>query len=117
MAKYWSLLRHSDGRGLSDVFTWRNKSAIYYRSYRITKLDSVFVDKTYFQGLDAATIRCDQRIQHLGGHRKAIFGQREPQFIVARDHNIWETTKRLFTDGGRHNLLWRQATLIEEWEN
>ena len=65
----------------------------------------------------ATTVGCGQRTQHLRGHRKAICGQRTPEFIVARGHNIWETTKRLFTAGVRHSSLWPKATAIKKLQD
>ena len=37
-------------------------------------------------------------------------GQRPPQFVVARGHNIWEVTESLSVAGGQHSSLWPTAT-------
>ena len=36
---------------------------------------------------EVATVPCDQKPQHLRGHREAISGRGISQFVVAKDHN------------------------------
>ena len=61
----------------------------------------------------ATTVHCGQRPQHLRVHRESIHVLRPPQFIVAKDSNIWEFTERLFMTKYHHSLLWPNATTFE----
>ena len=61
----------------------------------------------------AITVHCGQRPQHLKVHREDIHVLRPLQFIVAKDHNIWEFTESLFTAGRHHNSLWPKTTTFE----
>ena len=36
-----------------------------------------------------------------------------PQFVKARNHNIWEVSERLFLVRVHNNLLWQKAMLLE----
>ena len=38
---------------------------------------------------------------------------KEPQFVLDKDHNIWEFTERQFVSFGHHSSLWPKATTFE----
>ena len=61
----------------------------------------------------AITVHCDQRPQHLRVHREAICVIQAPQFIVAKDSNIWMFTERLFVSFGHHCSLWPKTATFE----
>ena len=50
-------------------------------------------------------VTCGHRPQHLRYQREAIFGQRPPQFIVAKGHNTWKVTKLGQYDHQQHSVL------------
>ena len=54
---------------------------------------------------ETATVCCGHRPQHLRYQREAIFGQRPPQFIVAKGHNTWNVTKLGQYDHQQHSVL------------
>ena len=59
------------------------------------------------------TVHCGQRPQHLRIHREEIRALRPSQFIVAKDHNIWEFTGRQFVSFGHQCSLWPKITTFE----
>ena len=59
------------------------------------------------------TVCCRQWPQHLGVHREAIRVLRPPQFIAAKDSNIWEFTKRQFMSFDHHSSLWPKTATFE----
>ena len=51
---------------------------------------------------------------HLPKKRTEFYRRRQPQFVMAKGHNIPKSHTSLFAVGGRHSCLWAEATRFNE---
>ena len=87
------------------TFDCGQRPQFVHNIYKVT--ERLFIDKWHHIWLWAkATIWP----QHLYSHREAIHLQVTPHFIVAKGHNIYKVTERLFIDKWHHISLWPKAT-------